>query len=101
MPVVNRHAPLRKLPEKHAWLDHKTNEHMKQRDQAKKTTILTGYESDWIIHGKLRNCVTNLNRTKTKLYHENRIIDIKHYNKNLLILIISIQSINKSQHFGR
>ncbi len=100
MPIVNRHAPLRKFTVRNTrtpWLDHETREHMKLRDQAKKTAILTGYELDWVIYRKLRNYVTKLNRMKKKLYYENRITGSKNDNKKVWKTLNELMGENSQQ----
>ena len=86
MPLVDKHAPLKKFTVRSArtpWLDKEIKELMKQRDQAKKTAVTTGYKVDWEVYRKLRNSVTKLNRNRKKLYYENRINDSRNDNKKL------------------
>ncbi len=70
---------------------------MKQRDQAKKTAILTGYELDWVIYRKLRNYVTKLKRMKKKLYYENRITGSKNDNKKVWKTLNELRGKNSQQ----
>lgn len=86
MPLVDKHAPLKKFTVRNArtpWLDNEIKELMKQRNLAKKTATITGCETDWQVYRKLRNSVTKLNRNKKKVYYENRINDIKYNSKKL------------------
>lgn len=98
MPLVEKHAPLKKFTVRKArtqWLYEEIKEYMKQRDQAKKTAIITGYESDWQVYRKLRNSVTKLNRKKKKLSSVNKINDINNDNKKLWNTLTDLLSRNK------
>ena len=46
---------------------------MRLRDEAKKSAIISSFESDWQIYRKLRNYVTSLNNKKKQSFHKNKI----------------------------
>ncbi len=70
LPIVNKHAPVRKLTVRNAmspWLDQELKARMMERDRAKTEAIKSGGEQEWSMYCKLRNFVTMLNKTKKKM----------------------------------
>ena len=65
--VIDVHAPMRKQTVRNVnspWLDSELKDLMKQREEAKKVAVTSGYESDWQIYKKLRNYVTAANKKR-------------------------------------
>lgn len=86
MPVVEKHAPLKKFTARSCrtpWLDNELKEHMMERDRAKQVANDSGLKSDWQVYCKYRNFVTSLNKRKKKLYYEDRIKNINNNSKKL------------------
>ena len=74
--VIDAHAPIRKQSVRKAnspWLDGELKDLMKQREDAKKAAVTSGYDSDWLIYKKLRNYVVSANKKKKRTYYENKI----------------------------
>ncbi len=70
LPVVNKHAPVRKLTVRNTmspWLDQELKAHMMERNRAKTEAIKSGGEQEWSMYRKLRNFVTMLNKIKKKM----------------------------------
>ena len=74
--VVNIHAPMRRQTVRKInspWLDSELKDLIKQRDEAKKMAVVSGYESDWQIYKKVRNFVVAANKKKKRLYYDDKI----------------------------
>lgn len=56
---------------------------MKERDQLKRTAVVSGSSEDWLEYRSLRNKVTKLNKQKKRLYYQSRIEEIKYDGKKL------------------
>lgn len=87
MPVVEKHAPMKKFTAcscRTPWLDNELKEHMMERDRAKQVANDSGLKSDWQDYCKYRNFVTSLNKRKKKLYYEDRIKNINNDSKKNL-----------------
>ena len=74
--VIDTHAPMRKQTVRKVncpWVDSELRDLIKQREDAKKQAVITGYESDWQVYRKLRNHIVTINKKKKRLYYENKI----------------------------
>lgn len=85
-PVMDKHAPVRRLTVKSLrcpWVDEELKDCMAQRREAKEAANRSGSTSDRQVYCKLRNYITKLNRKKKKLHYESRLNDIKHDGRKL------------------
>lgn len=99
MKLIEKHAPLKRFVVRATgtpWLDKEIKECMKNRDDAKKTAIITGNQSDWKLYRQLRNAVTKLNRNKKKIYYEKEINNIKNNNKKMWNIINNLLGRNRT-----
>ena len=55
------------------WLDNELRDLIKQREDAKKQAVTSGYESDWLVYRKLRNHIVTINKKKKRQHYENKI----------------------------
>ena len=67
VPIVNKHAPLRKFtvkPNGAPWIDEELKNLMKQRNDLKRCFIASGSVNDKSAYCKIRNLITKVNREK-------------------------------------
>lgn len=86
LPVMDKHAPVKKLTVKTVkapWIDEELKKCMADRDRTKRAAMNSGNHSEWQLYCKIRNNVTKLNRKKKKMYYEIKMNDIKHDGKKL------------------
>lgn len=80
MPIVDKHAPLRRMTVRNIaspWLDAELKEYMRERDKLKSEAISSGDNALWERYKQLRNLVTKLNRSKKRIYYEYKFEDVK------------------------
>lgn len=80
MPIIDNHAPLKRMTVRSVvspWVDNELKEYFTQRDVLKAEAISSGDVILWDRYKKLRNYVTKLNRLKKRAYYENKFKDIK------------------------
>ena len=80
IPVMNKHAPVKKKTVRSTtapWLDNELRQHMTQRNNVKAEAIKSNDAAKWSIYRKLRNYVTKLNETKKRNYFKNRLENAK------------------------
>ena len=80
MPIIEKHAPLRKKTVKHAkapWLDEEMRDQMMARDRAKAEAIRSGESQQWDTYRKMRNYVTKLNKAKKRAHYQNKIVQAR------------------------
>ena len=97
--IADKHAPVRKTTVRAngaPWIGNELKSLMKQRDQAKKLSDLSGLVSDKLIYCKLRNHVTKINRVSKKEYYKNKINDSKNNGKQLWKILNQIMG--RSSH---